>query len=327
MSWQFESLTTTSELPDWISEEALSEQWLLLMGGTHGEEREQIEYVRSRMGYGYFSPGLLPIIANHLAAEHGQRSISTTQLMSQYPGNFDGDTNESRTAAGITWLIDQLNPERVVIDCHENSCGNRYFQIGSKVMPAALTAGRLLGHTNVWVYHWSKFSKLSPFAVQVEEATPRRQVDRIDYFAETDKQLQHIAKLGYKGLTAFFHDEAVSEQLHYLDFAAEPLLVNPRDRTPNWDILDILPELEGLGVENGDMTTITLSEKVQKILGLPPRRQYYAVSGGYDNRSAPVDNSTLGLSDDVERKLAWGDILMDRLPPRVDPISGALVFD
>lgn len=324
MSWQFESLSLTSKLPDWIDEEVLHEQWLLIMGGTHGEEEGQIEYVSNRMDRGRLAPGILPIIANRLAVELKERSVSGIELMSCYPGNFSSIVNEDRTAAGITWLIDHLNSKRLAIDRHENNCDNRFLLIGSQAVPAALTAGWILGHTDVWITRWLSFNNTSPSILGVEEAAPQLYNDRLRYFAETDSQLNDIAKLGFSGLTEAFYDEAVSKQLRYFEFAPEPILINPTDRTLNQDVLAILPELEESGVKDGTMTAITLSRRAQEVLQLPPRQQYYAVSGAYDNRSAPVENSLLGLPDDIERRLVWGAIIFECPPPQLDPDSEIL---
>src|SRR5690349_214715 len=120
-SQEFLALQENSQLPEWIvHEQQLEDHWLLMMGGTHGDEQDQVEFVRERMSQDTRIPGVLPVIAHRVAALTGLRSLyGNQQLMAWYPGKFDGEAVEDRIAAGITWLTGKLATDHLVIDRHD----------------------------------------------------------------------------------------------------------------------------------------------------------------------------------------------------------------
>lgn len=150
--------------------------------------------------------------------------------------------------------------------------------------------------------------------------------ERQRYFEDMDNRFRDIAKRGHAGLEKLFHEQDVVNKLHYYEAVTEVLLADTADLTPNQSVIDILPEIESLKVDSAKKTTITLSTEAQEVLGLPPRPQYYAIAGGYHNRSEVLSNHTLGVPDDRLRRVGWGAILMDCPPPQLDKDNGLLVF-
>lgn len=329
MSREFDSLRETSQLPEWLTDEAmLSDYWLLEMGGTHGDEQAQVEYVRGHIENNLRLPGFLPIIANRKASDAQVRSMAAKQLMGWYPGDFDGETNEARTAAGITWLSSQLSDNHVVIDRHDSSQGQRYMSMGVKVTPAALAAGFILGHRALEFTTWSTFCKVVPKGLAIEEPVPPNEQARTAYVDETDRRLKLISDLGYEGLKSYYYEHSVADQLIVFEKIREVNLVNPGTGEPDKQVLDILPELEAADSElpDGWGTEMPLSAKAREVLGLDPSVGYYRTEGGYRNWSAMVDNKSLGIPDDVQRRIGWSAILAKRSAPKALPGTDFLVF-
>lgn len=332
MSREFDSLRKTSLLPDWITlEEDLGRNWLLVKAGTHGDERGEIEYVRSRMGEGDLPPGILPILANKEAADQGIRYTGTQQLMSWYPGRFPWQatqelTNEDQTAAGITWLIDQLASPSLVIDRHNTHRNDRYGFVGERTTAATLAAAHIMGHRVIELSRSSPLPNSTPDYIAVEEATYTDIESQKRHHEQVDRQLATIASLGYTGLTAYYYDESIGEQLTYYELVREICIVEPRTRTPNLPVLSILPELEAIEASADWGAEINLSQKARKTLGLHPTEQYYRCAPAYENWSPHIENTRIGISDDKKRRVCLGTILARRAMPRSLPGTDVLFF-
>ncbi len=223
---EFQSLQLHSGLPDWLRNEAeLSTYWLLEMGGTHGDESDQVEVVRAHQQEDLGALGILPIIANKLAADRGIRYITdeeqSEQLMAYYPGDFHGHSNQDRTAAGITWLVNSLRDNHLVIDRHSSALGERYAAFGHITTPEAIAAGYVMGHDIGHIYRLAPFSRVIPESVSIEEAMPRDAEGRESYFKDTLEQLQLVAELGYAGLTALYYAEQLAERIIFSEMVTE----------------------------------------------------------------------------------------------------------
>jgi len=298
---------------------------LLEMGGTHGDEQNQVAYIRDRMSPGGLPAGVLPIIANREAADTGQRYIGRRQLMAWYPGSFEGETHEERTAAGITWLIDRLNPNHLVIDRHDNSCSDRYAYFGYRTTPAAIAAAHIMTHTVAVVSGWSRFCTSAPRSLAVEEAVPPDAAAH--YHKEADLQIERLAQLGESGLTALYHDMRLGEEMQFFEILLEVNLVDLLTGAPNPKVLNILPELEALDLTEGWGAEINLSDQAKDALGIARNVQCFRDAGGYSNRSLVVANATLGVSDDTPRKAIWGAVMRKQLAPRPLPGTDLLTFE
>lgn len=328
MSLEYESLQQTSQLPERLDEELLHNYWLLLMGGTHGNEQDQVEYVRGLVTANHCYAGLLPIIANRAAADSDQRSISKKQLMEWYPGDFSSTVNENRTAAGITWLLSKLAKNHLAIDRHSNPNRDKYMCVGSKTTPAALAAGRLLGQSNVQILGYSDFTNLEPSSLVVEDTLPYTGLSLSESYEVLDRKMAEIAALGYVGLTNEYFDKNVASKLRFFKSEREILLADPYTHEPDMSVLSILNELESTVASNKWATEISLSDKALKALELKKLedgQKYYVEAHNYRNCSPPMKNADLKLSDDKQRQLCWGVIMTASPPPTAS--DDYLVFD
>jgi hypothetical protein len=326
MSQEFDALRQNSIVPDWLEESDLQNYWLLEMAGTHGEEQAQVAYVQSRMGQGRRPMGVLPLIAHRQASESGQRHIGPKQLMACYPGSFDPKASlEQQVAAGITWGTRQLPANHLVIDRHD--CiphpwddVNRYAAVGARTTTAAIAAAFIMQHEDIQFARWSTFRNEIPRSVLVDEA-PRHTRSS----ASRDWDLEHIAKLGPEGLHDLYYQERLGLGLVYYESVLDVLLVDPDTGQPNHAVLSVLPELERSGTIGYSSEGIDLSDEALETLGLPPG-QYVTFSGGYHNRSQLIDNYALGLPDDTERRLCWGELARQHPGPRRVPGTDYLTF-
>jgi hypothetical protein len=331
MSREFDSLQKTSELPSWLtSEEQLAEYWLLEIGGTHGNESDHIDYIRSRLGKGAFPHGVLPVIANRAAADVGERYIDDEQLMAWYPGRFSWQagpnerlTNEEQTAAGITWLIGRLAMKHLAIDRHQsNNQSARFAAFGPRTTPAALAAAHLMRHTNMLCVPWSKFDQMAPRSLCIEEPVPEEPAAKHDYFQRADEQIRQIASLGEAGLAALYHDEQLWKDKNYYGSLTEIALVDPRTQAPLTSVLNVLKELEDIGSDAAFGDELDLTQRVREGLGLDPHEQYFINCVGYQNVSPQLSLpakvlSAAGLSEDRERRLYWGTLMTRGATPKI----------
>lgn len=267
-------------------------------------------------------PGVLPIIAHRVAANTGLRSLDgNQQLMAWYPGSFDGEAVEDRTAAGITWLTGQLAVDHLVLDRHDNSNSFRYACVGRVTTAAALAAAHIMHHEYIEFARWSKFRNTVPRGLCVEEAVPEDSTSRTAYFQEADRQLRQIAALGRAGLRDYYYDHSVGEQFTFLEILKEVAIADPQTKLPISEIIGILPELEAAaGEANTFAMPVELDTDIRKALGLPLDIGLWLNAGSYKNRSAVETNTRLGMADDRKRRVYWSGIMTQRSAPQ--PIAG-----
>ena len=330
MSWQYESLSLTSELPGWISEADLDMYWLLELGAVHGKERRSKEIVREHQASVNCPSGVLPVIANHAAVEQDERFIDKPQLMAWFPGNFAGIANEDRTAAGISWLVDQLDPQHIVLDWHTNNNGTSFNGCGRRVSAAALAASYLLNPVPpVHFDAWSTFYQNIPRAASVEDGRSYDVASETARRQEIGQALATIIELRPKGLQELYFDEIV-HKLSFMQTILEVELVDPATYRPNPDVMAVLDELETCNLSEGNSGEIDLSLKARKVLGLQEDTRYFATSAHYHNQSPVIDSDALrldALPDGRQRLLAWGAIHALVQPPTREEDGDMVVFD
>jgi hypothetical protein len=332
----FDSLRTYSQLPDWLTdEEMLPDHWLLVAGGTHGDERDQIELVRSWQAGPPDGvtpdtlPGVLPVVANKAAADAGVRFIGNQQMMACYPGSFmppagDPGNNERRTAAGIHWLTRELSRHHLFIDRHDSAGGCRYAETGTRPTLAAIAAAAIMQHTAFVVADWSRFYNSVPRSLLVEEAVPPAGEPRELYIKQAQHQLETIVGLGYAGLTDLCRTESLLDGMRYYQNVREVLLVNPDTGQPDDRVLSVLPELEDYEASEWG-APIKLSARAIEALDLDPDLNYCVGNAGYDNWSRPVNIS--GLDDSRQRLLSWGELCTEIRPPQQIHGTEFVTFD